>query len=211
METFLKTIAWVGLGLFTLLVVPSFFIWLSWIYNPQDLSGWQIIALVQFLSLLSMLIGGLVGRPRYYWHVTAWVGLGWFVIGTGLAFYIWMALINWHPGPYLTMGPELGWVILYPLLYLGLLLMYIVGLITRPRYYWLACILTGLLYISVSLPPEWDFITRSIKEEGLSGIKYSNASVGLLPILLGILLLMIDKLLRGKNLGGFLPPSISNR
>jgi hypothetical protein len=139
---------------------------------------------------------------KTFLKVIAWTGLGLFTIGVAISFYVWMALINYNPGPNPTFGPEGWWLIIVPVDILGLLLMYIGGLIARPRYLWPASISVGLLHIVVSVPPEWSFLIRSIHEsrEGLVfGLLSFFVLPGLAAILLGMLLLIIEKLLKKRN------------
>jgi len=99
--------------------------------------------------------------------VIAWVGVGFFSVGIALTIWIWMAPIWYTPGPYPTFGPDALWLYVIPLDILGLLFMYIGGLVTRPRHLWLASTLIGVLYIVVSVPPEWSFLVRRIHERGM--------------------------------------------
>ncbi len=135
--------------------------------------------------------------------VIAWTGLGFMALGVAMSFYIWMALIFRTPQKYPGMGPEFGWVIIIPIQYLGLLLMYIGGLITRPKRLWIASISIGVLHILVSVPPVWRFLVRRISEQGTNGLLRNINSEFILPglqaILLGILLLIIDKLSKKRK------------
>ena len=128
--------------------------------------------------------------------IIAWVGFGFFAAGIAISVMIWMSPIWYTPGPYPTFGPSALWFYIIPLDILGLLLMYIGGLITRPRRLWLASIFIWGLHIVVSVPQEWNFLIRRIHERGMDGliadISSNFVSPGLAAILLGVLLLLVD-------------------
>lgn len=140
---------------------------------------------------------------KTFFKVVAWTGLGVMAIGVAISFYVWMALIDYNPGIHPTFGPEGWWLIILPVDILGLLLMYVGGLIARPKFLWLASISIGILHIVVSVPPEWSFLVRRIHEQGIKGllsdINSSFVLPGLLAIILGILLLVMYKQSRKKE------------
>ncbi|MDD4858897.1 MAG: hypothetical protein PHR56_01630 [Dehalococcoidales bacterium] len=137
---------------------------------------------------------------RTFLKVIAWIGLGFMAIGTIASFWIWMALISHDPGPQPTFGPSALWIYILPIDILGLLFVFIGGFLARPRYLWLASISVGLLHILVSVPPEQHFIIEQMHLQGIYGL-IANAFVlpGLLAILLGILLLILNMILSRRK------------
>ena len=133
--------------------------------------------------------------------IIAWIGVGFMTIGTVISFFTWMAIISYTPGPNPTFGPEAYWLYIIPIDLLALLLMFIGGLIVRPRYYWSVSISLGLLHILVSLPQEWSFLVQSIRELGIKGFGRLVFFIwpGLAAILLGIFILILDKFLEKKK------------
>ena len=131
----------------------------------------------------------------------AWAGLGTFAVGAAITFFVWMAIINYDPGPQPTFGPEGTWLLIVPVDILGLLLMIVGGLIGRPRYFWLSSISLGLLHIIFALPPEWRFLIRSVREQGIKGLSNWTIFVGpgLAAIFLGIVIFTINKLISVIN------------
>ena len=81
---------------------------------------------------------------RTFFKIFAWTGLGIVALGVVLSFLVFLALT--FPGPpskYPTEGPEFAWMLIIPLDLLGLLLLLIGGLASRPKYLWLASIIIG--------------------------------------------------------------------
>jgi hypothetical protein len=109
---------------------------------------------------------------KTFLKVVAWTGLGFFVVGTLITIYTWISIINYTPGPTPGFGPEAYWLYIIPIDIFGLLQMYVGGLVSRPRYFWLVCMTVGILQISISVPQEWNFLTRSIRERGIEGLSF---------------------------------------
>jgi hypothetical protein len=138
---------------------------------------------------------------RTFLKVLAWVGFGFMAIGVALSFTIWMAQISYVPDANPGFGPGAYWRYVEVLDILGLLLMYIGGLTTRPKYYWLLCVSLGLLHILFSMPSEWNYLVRAIHEYGMKSLSFwiFYTWPGLAAILLGILLLIIDNATKEKH------------
>ncbi len=82
MRTFLKVIAWIGLGFMAIGVAISFYTWISIInYVPERYPtmgpgfGWILIIPLDILGLLLMTIGGMIARPKYLWLAIISTGL----------------------------------------------------------------------------------------------------------------------------------------
>ncbi|HTY81378.1 MAG TPA: hypothetical protein VMB24_01190 [Dehalococcoidales bacterium] len=131
--------------------------------------------------------------------IIAWTGLGFFVVGIILAARIGVQLVNHNP----TFGIVGWWLIILPIDLAGLLLMYIGGLISHPKCFWIACLAAGVIHIAASLPPQWGDFVRRITNEGAQGF-FTNllippVSLGLVAIILGVILLLLDRTKQKKR------------
>ena len=87
MKTFLKVIAWIGAGFMFLSILIILDLWLGkeqqtpspYPMDGVDFSGIIIIPMV-IIAFLFMLLGGLIGRPKYFWPVS--IALGFAYLGT---------------------------------------------------------------------------------------------------------------------------------
>jgi hypothetical protein len=135
---------------------------------------------------------------RTIFKFVAWVGLGIFTGGVGIAIYIWIASLAYRHGPNLPLGIVGWWIIIVPVALAGLVLMYVGGLIARPLYFWIACVSIGILYIIVSVPPEWSVLVGRVSGQGISGLltdlRSYLVSPGLAAIFLGIVITVLDKI-----------------
>ena len=138
---------------------------------------------------------------RTFFKIFAWTGLGIVALGVVLSFLVFLALT--FPGPpskYPTEGPEFAWMLIIPLDLLGLLLLLIGGLASRPKYLWLASIIIGCLHILVSVPPEWRYLRLYTQDKGIS-FALLNFFVlpGLIAITIGMLIKIIDTVVNRKR------------
>ncbi len=142
-------------------------------------------------------------KTRTFFKIVAWVGLGIFAAGVGISTYVLTASIAYDHGSNLPLGIVGWWIIIVPVVLAGLVLMYIGGLIARPRYFWITVILTGILYIVVSVPPEWNVMVQRVSDQGARGIltdlRSYLVSPGLAAILLGIILTVIDRITKNQK------------
>ena len=74
--------------------------------------------------------------------ILAWVGVGVIALGLPLSFYSSVLATRGDLGSYN------GYWIAYTISILGVVLMVMGGVITRPRFYWLAAIIIGIAYIA---------------------------------------------------------------
>ena len=72
----------------------------------------------------------------------AWLGVGMVVLGLPLSFYSSVLLTNEE------LGSTNGYWIAYILAIFGVVLLVVGGIITRPRFLWIAAIIAGIAYIA---------------------------------------------------------------
>ena len=82
MKNFLKVIAWVGLVLFAISTAYSYYTWIavsSYVPGPMPTqgpeAGYMVVLFLNLLSLLFILPGGLISKPRYFWQPSLAIGL----------------------------------------------------------------------------------------------------------------------------------------
>ncbi len=79
MSTFFKIIAWLGLLIFILAIIISFYCsWLMITTPPEEggaISLWRYTFLLGVIGLIFMLTGGLISQPRYFWIASAITGI----------------------------------------------------------------------------------------------------------------------------------------
>jgi hypothetical protein len=140
---------------------------------------------------------------RTFFKIIAWAGAGIFIGGVGVAIYVLAASIAYEHGPNLPLGIVGWWIIIVPVVLAGLVLMYTGGLTARPGYFWLACISMGILYIAVSVPPEWSVLVGRVNGRGIVGLltdlRSYPVSPGLAAVLLGIILIALEKVTKNKQ------------
>ena len=97
MKSFLKTIAWIGAGLMALAIMIVLISWWSRVNQPPSnymTGGVAFIALfiipLVILAFFFMLIGGLIGKPKYFWLVSLTLG----ILYIGTYFPVVQATIN---------------------------------------------------------------------------------------------------------------------
>jgi len=82
MNTFFKVLAWIGAVFVSLEIILSFK-W-SWAYShytpskfPTMGAGmlWLVIVPLAIIGLLFILLGGIIGKPRYFWVISIILGL----------------------------------------------------------------------------------------------------------------------------------------
>jgi len=105
----------------------------------------------------------------------AWLGVGMVVLGLPLSFYSSVLMTREE------LGSNNGYWIAYMLAIFGVVLLVIGGIITRPRFLWLAAIVAGIAYI-VSL---YGWLGNN--DAGITGVIMVTLP-GLVYIILGLLI-----------------------
>jgi hypothetical protein len=122
---------------------------------------------------------------KTFLKIIAWLGL--VIMAAGITYSLsWSALHNHYPGAsFINLFLISGDVIGLPLMLIG-------GLIAKPRYFWLASIIVGVLHILPYLIP-W-FVIQHLNITDAWGLLLTFVlSPGLLAIIIGVILKIIEK------------------
>lgn len=136
---------------------------------------------------------------KIFFKIIAWLGMCFFIL--------LIAVLFWQSFAAITTEKPIGGLLFCPenafmLSFIGLIPMLIGGLLGKPKYFWIICIITGSLYI-ISLFYFYTYLPERIHNGDIYIIfreLFFSVIPGLVAIIEGIWLKRLNKPAKGKEL-----------